>query len=79
MSPSSGQTSLEWRTNDVVEQEGTINQQPEAGNLEPLEGLPSQTQRDKPDEKGSAGVDCAAGCSRDRASDRQAEEVKAAS
>ena len=58
----SRQTSLEWRPNDIVEQESAVNEQREADDLEPLERLPAETQRDQPDKEGTGGVDCASRC-----------------
>ena len=49
-----------WRVDDLVEQRSAPDQQRETDDLQPLEGLPAETQRDEPDEERAAGVDCAA-------------------
>jgi hypothetical protein len=38
-----GQTRFERRADDIIEQEGAINEESETQNLEPLERLPAQT------------------------------------
>lgn len=45
-----GETCFERRTDDIVEQEGAVNEEREAEDLEPLEGFPSQDQGNEPDE-----------------------------
>lgn len=61
----------------VVEQERAVYQQCETEHLEPLERLPSQTERHDPDEECTAGIDRRARCSRDSARDGQTKEVEA--
>lgn len=65
-----------WRVDDLVEQRSAPDQQRETDDLQPLEGLPAETQRDEPDEERAAGVDCAAGGGADLARDGEAEEVE---
>jgi hypothetical protein len=66
------------RVDDFVEQHRAPDQQRETCNLQPFETLPAQAQRDEPDEKCAAGVDCAARCGGDLARDGEAEEVETA-
>ena len=44
--------------NDAVEEEGEVDEEGEAGDLEPLEGLPTEPERHHPDEQRPARVDC---------------------
>lgn len=71
-------TRLQGWTYDIVEQERPIDQQDKAQHLQPLEGLPSERERDQPNEQGAAGVDRAARGRGDRPGDGEAEEVEAA-
>ncbi len=48
---------LQWRRDDVVEDEGAINEEHEAEDLQPLERFPAQAERDYPDEERAARVD----------------------
>ena len=66
------------RLDDAVEQEGEVDEQHEAGDLQPLERLPAEAERDDPDEEGAARVDGGARRGADAARDGQAEEVEAA-
>jgi hypothetical protein len=66
------------RVDDLVEQHRAPDQQRETCHLQPLETLPAQAQRDEPDEKRAARVDCAACCGGDLARDGEAEEVETA-
>ena len=68
----------EGRLDDAVEQEGEVDKQHEAGDLQPLERLPAEAERDDPDEEGAARVDGGARRGADAARDGQAEEVEAA-
>lgn len=68
---------LQGRLNDTVEQEGEVNKQGEADNLEPLERLPTQAKGDDPDEKGSASVNGRSRSSTDAPCNGQAKEVEA--
>ena len=52
-----GAQEVEGRPDDAVEQEGEVDEQGEAGDLQPLEGLPAEPQRHDPDEQGPAGID----------------------
>jgi hypothetical protein len=70
LSPVARQAGLERGLDNVIEQECSVDEECKADNLEPLEGLPAQAERDKPDEEGTAGVDCAAGGGRDGVSNR---------
>jgi hypothetical protein len=72
------QPSNSRRVDNLVEQRRAPDQERETDDLQPLEGLPAQTQRDEPDEQRAARVDCAAGCCGDLARDGEAEEVEAA-
>lgn len=54
------QQSLERRAHNIIEQKGTVNEQRKASDLQPLEILPAEGQRDEPDEERAAGVDGAA-------------------
>lgn len=56
-----GPQELKGRLDDAVEQEGEVDQQGEAKDLQPLECLPAEAERDDPDEEGPAGVDGRAG------------------
>jgi hypothetical protein len=47
----------ERRLHDAIEDEGEIDKQHEACNLEPLERLPTKAKRNNPDEKRTACVD----------------------
>jgi hypothetical protein len=69
---------LERRLNDAVEEEGEVHQESETDNLQPLERLPAEAERDHPDEQGTAGVDGGARRGADAAGDGEAEEVEAA-
>lgn len=60
----------------TVEQEGTVDQKTESDNLKPLERLPVESQRDKPDEKSTASINNTTGSSRDTAGDRDTKEVE---
>lgn len=71
-----GETGFERRTNDIVEQECTVNKASETDDLKPFERFPAQSQRDEPNEKSAAGVDGAAGCGGDGACYRETEEVE---
>ena len=66
------------RLDDAVEQESKVDEQHEAGDLQPLERLPAEAERDDPDEEGAARVDGGARRGADAARDREAEEVEAA-
>ena len=66
------------RVDDLVEQSSSPNEQRETDDLQPLEGLPAQSQRDEPDEERAAGVDCAAGGGADLTGDGEPEEVETA-
>jgi hypothetical protein len=67
---------FERRLDNAIEQEGEVHKQSKADNLKPFEGLPAQSQRDNPDEQGSAGVDSGSGGSTDTSSDRQPKEIE---
>lgn len=73
-----GPQEFEGRLDDAVEQEGEVDEQGETGNLQPLERLPAEAERDDPDEEGPAGVDGRAGGGADGPRDGEAEEVEAA-
>ena len=47
----------EGGADDAVEEEGEVDEEGEAGDLEPLEGLPAEPERHHPDEQGPARVD----------------------
>lgn len=66
------------RVHDAVEQEGEVDEQCEAHDLQPLERLPPKPQRDDPDEECAARVDCGARRRTDGAGYGEAEEVEAA-
>ena len=66
------------RVDDFVEQSCAPDQQRETDDLQPLERLPAQAQRDEPDEERAAGVDCAAGGGADLSGYAEAEEVETA-
>ena len=68
----------EGRLDDAVEEEGEVDEQREAADLQPLERLPAEAQRDDPDEQRPARVDGRARRGADVARDREAEEVEAA-
>jgi hypothetical protein len=69
---------LKRRLDDAVEQEGEVDEECKPGNLQPLECLPAQAERDDPDEQGAARVDGRPRGSADAARDGEAEEVEAA-
>jgi hypothetical protein len=71
------QTSLKRGLDDIVKQESSIDKKPEANDLEPLESLPAQSKRNKPNEKRAASIDRATRRGRDSTSNRQTKEVKA--
>lgn len=68
---------LERRPDKVVEEEGSVDEQRESENLEPLECLPSKTQRDNPDEQCSASVDGGTRSCGNGARHAETEEVEA--
>ncbi len=69
---------LERGLDDAVEEESEVDEQGEAEDLQPLESLPAEAERDDPDEEGAAGVDGGARGGGDAARDGEAEEVEAA-
>jgi len=73
-----GLQELKGRLDDAVEQEGEVDEEGEAGHLQPLERLPAEAERDDPDEEGPAGVNGRAGGGADGPRDGEAEEVEAA-
>lgn len=73
-----GPQELERRLDDAVEQEGEVDEQGEAEDLQPLERLPAEAERDDPDEERPAGVDGRAGGGADGPRDGEAKEVEAA-
>lgn len=52
-----GPQELKGRLDDAVKEEGEVDEQGEADDLQPLERLPAEAERDDPDEEGPAGVD----------------------
>lgn len=73
-----GPQELKGRLDDAVEEEGEVDEQGEADDLQPLERLPAEAERDDPDEERPARVDGRAGGGADAARDGEAEEVEAA-
>lgn len=71
-----GETGLQGRTDDIVEQECTVNEASKTDNLKPFERFPAQPQRDEPDEQSAAGINGATGCGGDGARYRETEEVE---
>lgn len=69
---------LKRRLDDAVEEEGKVNEQTKADDLQPLECLPAETERDHPDEKRAARVDGGAGGGAHRAGYGEAKEIEAA-
>ena len=55
--PVTGKTCFERGTDDVVEQEGPVDEKRKAQDLQPLECFPAEGERNKPDEECPAGVD----------------------
>ena len=47
---------FERRLDDAVEEESKVDKEHETDNLECLERLPAETERDDPDEEGTAGI-----------------------
>lgn len=72
-----GPQELKGRLDDAVEQEGEVDEEGEAKDLQPLESLPAEAERDDPDEERPAGIDGRAGGSTDGPRDGKAEEVEA--
>lgn len=72
------ETGLERGANDIIEEEGAVNEETEASDLEPFERFPAQAQWDEPDEQRTAGIDCAARGSGDGAGDGETEEIETA-
>lgn len=72
-----GLEELERGLHDAVEQEGEVDEKSEADDLQPLERLPAEAQRDNPDEERSARVDGRSRRGADGARDGEAEEVEA--
>lgn len=70
------QIGLERRTDDVVEEEGAVNKHDKTEHLQPLESLPSEAERDDPNEKGAARVDGCTRRSRDSARNGKTKEVE---
>lgn len=68
-SPVARETGLQRGLDNIVEEERSVDEESEADDLKPFESLPAQAERDEPDEEGAAGVDCAAGGSRDGTGD----------
>lgn len=68
---------VEGRLDDAVEEEGEVDEQREAGDLQPLERLPPEAQRHDPDEQRPARVDGRPRRRADVARHREAEEVEA--
>lgn len=68
---------LERRLHEAVEQESEIHQHGKADDLQPLERLPTEAERDDPDEERAARVDSRARGGADGAGDGEAEEVEA--
>lgn len=67
---------LERRLDQSIEKESEVHQQSETHNLEPLECLPTKSQRHHPDEQSSASVDGGSrGCT-DGSGDGEPEEVE---
>lgn len=71
-----GAQELERGLDDAVEEEGEVDEEREAGDLQPLEGLPAEAERDHPDEEGAAAVDGGARGGADAAGDGEPEEVE---
>lgn len=69
---------VERRLHEAVEQEGEVDQQREAEDLQPLERLPAEPQRHDPDEERPARVDGRPRRGADGARDGEAEEVETA-
>lgn len=67
-----------WRTHDLVEDTGSIDEKSETNDLQPLESLPAESKTDHPDEQRAASVDCAAGSGGDHSGHAESEEVEAA-
>jgi hypothetical protein len=67
---------LHWRLYEAVEEESRVHEESETNNLQPLEALPAQPQRDDPDEEGSASVNCRSSRSTNVASDRETKEIE---
>ena len=65
------------RLDDTVEEEGKVDQHGETNDLELLEGLPAQTERDDPDKQGPASIDGRAGGSAYTTGNGQAKKVEA--
>ena|SRR5690349_12426568 len=68
---------LKRRLNNAVEEESEVNEQGEAYNLQPLERLPAETERNDPNEEGSACIDSRTRGGADTACHGQSEEVEA--
>lgn len=68
---------FERRLDDAVEQESKVDEQAEADDLEPLERLPAEAERDDPDEERAARVDGGAGGGAHAAGYGETEEVEA--
>ena len=62
---------------NAVEEESKVDKQRETHDLEPLEGFPAQTERDDPNEQGTAAIDSRAGCGANTAGDGETKEVEA--
>ena len=67
---------LKWWTDQSIEKEGSIDQQSETEDLQPLERFPSQEEGDDPDEQCSAGIDGGSGSSAHSSRNWEAEEVE---
>lgn len=68
---------LERRLDNAVEYKRGIHEHGETHNLEPLERLPAQAERNDPDKECPAGIDSRARGSTDIAGDGKTEEVEA--
>jgi len=68
---------LDRRLDDAVEQKGKVHEECETDDLEPLERLPAEAERDDPDEERTARVNRGAGGGADAARDGEAEKVEA--
>lgn len=68
---------LEGRLDNAIEKEGEVDEEAETDDLQPLERLPAEAERNDPDEKGTAGVDGGSRGGAHTTGDGDAKEVEA--
>ena len=68
--------SLPRDADNVIEKKCPIDKQDKSNNLQPLEGFPSQAERDDPNEERTACVDGRSGRSANGSRDRETKEVE---